>query len=377
MLILIASCNNHEERLVVDGPKAPPIAVTDWITQPLTGDDPFHDKIVVLEFWATWCGSCIAQIPHLNKLAEKHAGEDVIFVSISDEKRHVLEKFVQRKEMKTRVATDTTAEVKRAYDVFGIPKTVLIDKNGVMRWSGHANQLTDQMLSEFIRTGRLPERIAPSSTREISAQAGSAEYEFSIEPTASTGGSYNYLGMTPDNGIEITFINYTVPQIVRSLKRLSMTRLTVMGRDTFPRVDVTLRSSTSTDAVEAQQEMLFRLETELGFRMRQEINRLQAWAISCPDAGRLITSAEGASYYGTQDGQWTGTNQTLSGLAAALEEVFGIVAVDHSGLNGLYDFDFPASDLQTALAFLKTKYGVEATQQQETIEVTVLDFGSQ
>ena len=66
---------------------APPLSVERLLNAP---DDASAEwgalkgKVVVVEFWATWCAPCIASIPHLNELAEQFRDEDVVFISLVD-----------------------------------------------------------------------------------------------------------------------------------------------------------------------------------------------------------------------------------------------------------------------------------------------------
>ncbi len=85
-LALAVSAPPARPALVVGSP-APPIAVERWIQGAPTSIAP--GKIVVLEFWATWCGPCIEAMPHLSTLAEKYKGKiDVVGVDVMD--RNVL-----------------------------------------------------------------------------------------------------------------------------------------------------------------------------------------------------------------------------------------------------------------------------------------------
>ncbi|MBT8486590.1 MAG: redoxin domain-containing protein, partial [Phycisphaerae bacterium] len=74
------------------GDKAPPIDITHWVkgievenrkAKTITSFE--KDKVYVLEFWATWCGPCIYNMPHLSKLQEKYKDYDVTIIGVSDE----------------------------------------------------------------------------------------------------------------------------------------------------------------------------------------------------------------------------------------------------------------------------------------------------
>ena len=108
----------------------------------------FKDKVVVLEFWATWCPPCRQSIPHLSKLQEKYK-DKVVVIGISGEDRETVESFVkEQKEMKYRVAiddSDKTGEIYMAgFGVDGIPHAFMI-KEGKIIWHGHPLELDDEL----------------------------------------------------------------------------------------------------------------------------------------------------------------------------------------------------------------------------------------
>src|SRR5437899_5174313 len=64
-------------------------------------------KVVVLEFWATWCGPCVAAISHLNELADQFKGWPVQFIAVADEDEQVVTRFLKRKPIHAWVGLDT------------------------------------------------------------------------------------------------------------------------------------------------------------------------------------------------------------------------------------------------------------------------------
>ena len=54
-------------------------------------------KAVVLVFWATWCGPCVAAIPHLNELAVQYKDKPIVFLAITPEDRSEIEPFLKKR----------------------------------------------------------------------------------------------------------------------------------------------------------------------------------------------------------------------------------------------------------------------------------------
>lgn len=90
-------------------------------------------NVVLLEFWATWCGPCIETIPHMNKLVDKFQGRPVRFISVTDEKAATVRAFMADHPMKAWIALDPSERLSEAFHVRGIPRAILIDPYGIMR----------------------------------------------------------------------------------------------------------------------------------------------------------------------------------------------------------------------------------------------------
>ena len=96
----------------------------------------YKGKVVYVDVWATWCGPCKAQIPHLKKLEKKYRGKPVVFMSISVDKekdRSKWEKYVKENQLQGVQIMDGKAfeaDVTKAYKVYSIPRFLLFDKEG-------------------------------------------------------------------------------------------------------------------------------------------------------------------------------------------------------------------------------------------------------
>jgi thiol-disulfide isomerase/thioredoxin len=113
-----------------DHPDAPPISLTDIAGKKLDLAD-FKGKVVVLDFWATWCGPCRIEIPGLIEMQSKYAGQgfSVIGISFDDEAEPVVQ-FYKDFKMNYPVAVGNQRIGELYGGVFGLPTTFLIGRDG-------------------------------------------------------------------------------------------------------------------------------------------------------------------------------------------------------------------------------------------------------
>jgi thiol-disulfide isomerase/thioredoxin len=129
-------------------------------------DGDLKGKVVVLDFWAVWCGPCTANFPHLREWNEKYAGKGLVMIGLTgydnydrDEKadkatrsdakvapekeQAMLVKFAAQHKLTHRFGVPTGDALSKFYGVTGIPWVVVIDREGVVRLirvgSGEAN----------------------------------------------------------------------------------------------------------------------------------------------------------------------------------------------------------------------------------------------
>ncbi len=129
----------------IRGRQSPPVYAQTWLT-----DKPnLLGKVVVVDFWATWCGLCIAAIPHTNALADKFR-DSVVIVGLSNEGAGDIRQFMRQREMRYSIATDPMGRMQAAVGVRGIPHMMVVSPDGIVRFQGHPNQLTEALLGQIV-----------------------------------------------------------------------------------------------------------------------------------------------------------------------------------------------------------------------------------
>ncbi|MFZ1917530.1 MAG: TlpA disulfide reductase family protein [Terriglobales bacterium] len=140
---------------------APPFAVTTTDGQRLSLDD-LKGKVVLLDFWATWCEACREALPHMKDLAKKFQGQPLLLLSVSlDDDEQKWKDFVAKNEMSWPQYRDGgfTGPIATLFEVKAIPHTFTIDADGVLQ---------DEHVGDAAIEGKIKKLIARA--RDVEAQ---------------------------------------------------------------------------------------------------------------------------------------------------------------------------------------------------------------
>jgi peroxiredoxin/outer membrane lipoprotein-sorting protein len=120
-----------EEHMMLTGSRASNFALKTLEGDPVALDQT-RGKVVVLDFWATWCPPCRAELPSIEKLRNEFAGQ-VEFFGVNDEDTGTVKSFLRKNSYELAVLMDGKRQVHRQYGISAIPTMFIIDKQGVIR----------------------------------------------------------------------------------------------------------------------------------------------------------------------------------------------------------------------------------------------------
>lgn len=94
-------------------------------------EDVLGKKVVMLDFWATWCGPCVAALPEISAAADEMKDKDVVFYTVNlREDPEAVKEFLKEQKLDVPVLLDAEGEIGDLYKAEAIPQTVLIGKDG-------------------------------------------------------------------------------------------------------------------------------------------------------------------------------------------------------------------------------------------------------
>lgn len=113
------------------------IALPDFTLTDLEGNSvslkDFRGKNVYLNFWASWCPPCKAEMPDIEKLYQETKGTDLVILAVNiGEDKKTVAKFIGENKYNFKVLLDANSSVAQAYGISSIPVSIFIDKEGNM-----------------------------------------------------------------------------------------------------------------------------------------------------------------------------------------------------------------------------------------------------
>ncbi|HSB18105.1 MAG TPA: TlpA disulfide reductase family protein [Bryobacteraceae bacterium] len=143
--------DSFEERIVVVGDTAPDFTVTTDSGRQVTRSD-FGGKLLVLNFWATWCPPCVEEMPSLDQFQKRLAGDGVVVLGVSvDKSEQAYRQFLRKAKVSFLTARNPSAEISAEYGTFKYPETYLIDGRGkvVLKHIGPRDWSDERLINEI------------------------------------------------------------------------------------------------------------------------------------------------------------------------------------------------------------------------------------
>jgi uncharacterized protein (TIGR03435 family) len=357
--------------------QAPELRVSQWLQSPdgFTGKlSDLRGKIVVLEFWATWCEPCVSSIPHLNQLADEFRDKGIVFIAITDDGADRLTPFLAKRPMKAIIGIDTERENWDAFAVPSIPNTVLVGKDGRIIGATLPVNITTEVLQEALAgfSPSLPPKEGIPSDLEwddhIEWQDGVRPAMYAIiKPIKTlTSGAWPRPGHVTADGVPLQVLVQLAYQT-----------------DSF---HIDWHASSGKDSYRAAFRVPVGREKQLYPYMRDTLSNMFGIQTRWEEEARdvyVIRRKEGHSALPESNsdkelaemlrGKIRLRHQPITKLCDMLVDAFSSIVVDETGMNGRYDFDIPYQPTQPeVISTALNELGLEAIKARRDVRILVV-----
>jgi len=363
------------EPIKIDHP-APPLHLEKLLQAPNGAQatlESLRGKAVVLEFWATWCGPCVQAITHMNELVKDMEGEPIQFLAITGEKEEAVAPFLEKRAIAGWVGLDTNRSVFDAYSVFGIPRTILVDREGFVRAHTVPKMVTAQVLRDLVagRALDIPNDngVIPGPAAILGGNGVAPLFQVSIRPSTSddkwgqfSRGAYLTAGTTVKAALSYAYL-------------IPLTRIVFLPDAPEYRYDIAVVPAGEEELVKPLLKQA--LATTFDLDARHEVRERDVHVLVKAEnyEGKSKESGTGGSSFETAFGRIEGVNMSPAQIAQALESVLGSPVVEETRLAGAYDVQllWEPDNSDSLTAVLLDPLGLELRKARRRIDVLVVD----
>jgi uncharacterized protein (TIGR03435 family) len=381
-LLLSTSC--FAQTVFPDTGKPAPELQLQQLLQAPSGMAPkleaLRGKAVVLEFWATWCGGCVAAIPHLNDLADQFK-DKAVFISVSDEEPATVEAFLKLKSIHGLVGVDKNGGTFQTYGVDGRPAAFLIDASGVLQGPVNSSQLDAPLLEKLIAGKALGDAVVTKPVMPVLERQPGAPaplLQCIIRPAVPRSTAlYPSGAYIAAEGGRFEEYGVTVKRILGEKERLREDRIAGpewISQSRYDTSTVVPRGWTYETRDSLMLDML-RLTFQMKSHREQRPASVYVLGKTSATADKLkAATGESKTAFRPEPGHLSGGPSDISDLMRRLE-LGGVEVIDETGLTGVYDFDltWKTGDIASLTSALHDQLGLTLTKETRQREFLVID----
>lgn len=201
----------------------------------------FHGKVVLLDFWGSWCPHCVRMFPHERQLVEKYADRPFVLLGVNDDDLQTLREVEGSKQVTWRSWTDGHGgPIATKWRSDGVPQLYLIDHAGTIRrkWSGYQGSEIDESIEDLVQKAAAVQSSAASLPADLATPAVAASLagpnENAGQPKATTNkeqATQSVPEAPAREGIIGEWINADPGAALRTINKPGLNRLVVAKKD--------------------------------------------------------------------------------------------------------------------------------------------------
>jgi thiol-disulfide isomerase/thioredoxin len=367
------------------GDKAPQINITDTVSN-APGYKNFENKFILLEFWATWCAPCLAAVPHINDLQEKHKDrKDLVFISMTYEKPEKILRTLNKIEFKSMVVSDQTKKAHRDFggDAAGdlsVPYTVLIGNKGIVKWIGTPKEMNSETFENFINNKEIlvegkPEQINLEKKIELKMSFRDTAFRLWNDANIIHGFSltdgYDIINSFSANGIGsgiYSAVNYPLLYIFSNIYKVPESQIRLPEDINFKNKILLYKNIDIKDETLGSADLKANLLNKLNLKEKMSYQNLDVYTLKIKDESKLPRSLGDMHDFGRNDTHFVFTFNTIPEFVTDLYRNYPIILEDGTKLKGHYDFIIKKGSVEDLFAQLEG-YGLSVEKVNKSVQI--------
>jgi thiol-disulfide isomerase/thioredoxin len=345
----------------------------------------FKSKVVILDFWATWCLPCIQAMPDLEKLQARF-NKDIQIITVTDDPLARIQKFVEKQGLKLPIVIDKDGKLAEYFPHRTIPHTVIIDKNGIIRAITTPAELNETIIQKVI--GNEPIAILEkrdnmdfdpslplSGNTSIDYQIVVTPYQIGLPSMANVSGDKNYLNrrivavnIGPQSLYEIA---YHFPVNLRTEVNIKNKAAMEWNETNAICMDIIVPENKGPDRFEIMKQQLNNI---FGYQISVEEKLKKVKVLRVLSGGAKLTLSSGAPESFSSGG--TGlqmVNSNIKTVTGFLEDELQALVIDETNLTGRYDLKIDWYNENPGLIYQNLKkLGLELVDDNRKVSILVI-----
>lgn len=340
--------------------------------------EALEGNVVVVEFWATWCGACLASFPHLNSLADEFKDKPVKFIAVTDEDEDVIRGFLEHRAISGWIGLDTDRSTFSAYKIRERPSTVVVNAKGEIAAKLYPLAIDKKLLDDVL-SGKpvsvaeepLPKEGASHGPAVPAAEEPEPIFAVTVGLSRREGSSTSVgPGVFRADGIAlkqvISMLYCTTSPRVKFDSALAAQRVRVEG----------VMPKGAESSLEPLLEQAIGASFGLSIRREKIETDVLVLAATRGLGSGIWRSKEdrGMGHNARMNGVYAAGNTELSAFVQTLEDMAGKPVLDETGLTGRFDWqmEYKDGDAESFLQAVREQLGLDLTPARREVEVLVV-----
>lgn len=392
LLVLMIAPATYAQELTI-GQKLPEIEFETMIQPESPGKlqahvsvDKYKGKIILLDFWATWCGPCISAMKKYEDLSKKFPGKLQV-IAITKEPVKRIQSFVKNRPTQLLIAIDTLGSISQYFPYRTIPHVVLIDKSGTIRAITHSDEITESVINAVWNDQTISLTHKKDDTKfdyddDYFKVDSLVVRTFNIQPGIVGIGTFSKTGKGIFENRRISMHNFSVEGFYRMAFQKSYFRMiSELNKEQSDYADAKNKFCLDVIVPKGEENTLYTFfQSKLieSFKVEAvlEKRKTSVYVVKrINDSLLLKPSQEKNDLYGASSNFFNGNGVSASAIADFMESfgLTGTPVVDETGLKGRYDINMewePEKKGSFREALAKIGLGFEKVERE--IEVLIL-----